>query len=301
MRGIDCIYVFCDPMTYNEKASSAHLEHSQTVLLCSSPSDNAIPLNAEPSFRVFIEDGYFLRYRSPYRGEGAPGAILPPMRAIEKLTLRLYDKNAQALYSALKSAAEKSYADSYSVVIYSKSSVGSGFIIDTAIMLRDIIAKMGADSHIRVCVDTENSFLPTEHAGVFTHTIIEELSAAASIDRVSTQTEICSGDMSFPITLPIIDEFCLFDNNGYLDIDSVYKSTPAPRSTGEEKFSYLREHHKLSERTGWPYFFECKWDHIDYADFRAEEETVEKIKQYAFADLDGGYHLYSPETLEMLL
>lgn len=286
MQSFEIIRIFCDPKIYEKTKGSLYLENTAAVVLFSEFTDTADidaackKYGVEPTYAARIEDAYFARYRSPFRGK-VQGPALMPLRAAEKLALRLYAPNARSLYSAIKNAIQKADAETYDIHIYTSSVIGSGFFVDCAAMADEIVRSINRKRHIRLYIDASPlMFFDEKLCSPYTHTAIEEaLLASEKKEGVKT---VC-GDHTLTPKMPLVDDFCVFDGGGILDIEQTYKNTSSPESAG------------------WDYFSECDWENINYNGFCAEKSTVSLIKEYEEADRDGGFHLYSPLTGEILL
>ena len=271
---IDTVSVFCDVRAYNyfkERISE------KVVPIILDPENISQHFSVNGSV-VDISPCYFARYMSPFRDGHCQGPALPPMRVLDKLRLRLYDENAVGLYNAVLEGVKKITEDCFSINIYSYGMFYTGFFADCGFLARHISEQF---PELKVSLNlymdlSKPVFLGEEICECIANAVKEEVEYLSAVS-VDAPVKIKIGPYDIVQNKPLFDKCEYMMDKNIVDIS-------------EMAFE------KKSDRRGWPYFHECKWNNIGYDGFTPDDKIIEKIIGYERADKDGGFHLYTKDS-----
>ena len=227
---------------------------------------------------VPIDECYFARYMSPFRNGYDQGPGLPPMPVVDKLRIRLYQPNASRIYETLSKAISSITGNICNVDIYTEDIVYSGFFIDTAILVNQILTNVSTlEKYLQVhIVFSSHDFFPDFMVTKHRKALIEEIEYIKT-DLPPSVRHIIIGDYETVMPPDLIDSCVILTEKENLDFADVAEQL---------KGAQLSRH-----QYGWPYFDECDWSDIGYSGFEPKPETIGIIKSYERVARDT-LHLY---------
>lgn len=280
---IDTVSVFCDTRAYLHFKDKKQANAVSIVLQPDSwddkySADFCRQHDIPGKNLVNISPCYFARYMSPFRDGCSQGPMLPPMRVLDKLRLRLYNENAVELYNAIMEGINAVTEDHCNIEIYTYDCFYSGYFVDCGFLAyHDWRNSPHLKKNISLYADMiYNSLFGDNFYKQIVSAVKTETDYVANISK-NNPVSLNIGPYTIVLTEPLFSKCEFLIDNKIIDPSMLnYDTAPIYR--------------------GWPYFNECDWSNIDYAGFTSEKDVVKKIREYAEADKDGGFHLYSKNS-----